>query len=496
MTKTKLTLKFEFNKPFPAKGKKQVKDFIEKLSKKFKGLKTKETIGKNSLTINVETTQGYPTHFIVQLDRKIKSFIGKEFKVGTKDYVVSDYKIEAKIEGVPKEMKIPFVDKLEVNKSKVKILYKKLNRNFIEEHRVERTFKLIEDKIKKLNYEGKDEFKQFVWEGKKRKIIYEGDPAVDLEKKGWIKRTGAKGQFILGREVTALINSFKELMVEKIYEPLGFYEMIFPKFEPWSIPKKSGHAKNVYPNAYFVMVPKDSSEENWEDVMDEYAITHEVDTEKIKEKSVNVGILSFAQCPPFWPFLEKRTIDNKTMPLKIYDWSGPTYRNESGGTHGLDRVEEFHRTETLWVGEEKDVAKIWKDVSELFRKFFDEVLDLEIKMYKVSPWWMAHEGKSHTEGTEDVGTFDFDAFLPYRGRDKEGLEIQNASANGDKYPKAFQVKLRKGELYSGCAGGSFERWLVAFLAQKGLDPKKWPTEIKKRYLKKVGNFNELKFLNQ
>ena len=75
------------------------------------------------------------------------------------------------------------------------------------------------------------------------------------------------------------------------------------------------------------------------------------------------------------------------------------------------------------------------------------------------------------------GTIDFEAYLPYRGtrEESEWLEFQNLSIVGDKYTKAFAIKTQKGELWSGCSGIGLERWLTAFLAQKGLDPEGWPS---------------------
>ena len=49
---------------------------------------------------------------------------------------------------------------------------------------------------------------------------------------------------------------------------------------------------------------------------------------------------------------------------------------------------------------------------------------------------------------------------------------------GDKYTSAFSIRAQKGELWSGCAGIGLERWLTAFLAQKGLDPAGWPSRFR------------------
>ena len=80
------------------------------------------------------------------------------------------------------------------------------------------------------------------------------------------------------------------------------------------------------------------------------------------------------------------------------------------------------------------------------------------------------------------GTIDFEAYLPYRGtrEDSEWLEFQNLSILGDKFIKPFNIKAQKQELWSGCSGIGLERWTAAFLAQKGLDPGKWPDKFNEK----------------
>lgn len=468
----------------------------DKLSKQNRAVNLKINHSKEYLEFDATSENTTATDFIVQFDKQVREILGKEFKTTIKDIEINYYEIEAELEeATKKEFTIPFVKKIEFKDKLVKLIYENISFSNIKDQYVEKSIKLIKEKIKQQNYEGKDEFKEIVWKGKQRELKYNGDPAVDLEEKNWIRRTGAKGQFVFGREFTALINVIKEMLIKEIYEPLGFYEMTFPKFEFWEITKKSGHAKNMYPNVYFVGLPKNASPDFWQEVMDLYTITGEIPEEKIKEKSDCVGIMSYAQCPPFWPYLKNKVIDEKTLPLLVYDWSGPTYRNESGGIHGLDRLEEFHRIETLFVGTKEQIIETWQKLKDAFRKFYDETLDLEVNVVKVTPWWMAHAGIRTDKGNDEVGTYDFETYLPYRGdRTKEWLEVGNNSSNGDKYPIAWNVKSRMQDfLWSGCAGTSFERIIVSFLAQKGLDPKNWPEEIRKKFEKKIKGMKDLKF---
>jgi seryl-tRNA synthetase len=487
-------------KKFNKEIEKKILEIVDNLQEKFVRLKRefdyKFISEKTSFVFEITSKAYTATDLIVLFEKQVRFTLGKVFKIGLDDLKIINYEIQTELEEQTKvEISVPFVKKLRIKDNNLMLVYSDIPFSYIKDQYVEKTIKLVKDKIKMEKYEGKDEFRETIWEGKQRKLLYKEDPALDLEKRGWIRRTEAKGQFVYGPEFTALVNVFRELYMEFIFNKMGFKEMIFPKFEPWSIPIKSGHAKNIYPNAYFVCVPKNSDPKEWQNVTDIYAITGEVPDELVKEKSVCVGIMSFAQCPPFWPFLKNKIIDEKSLPFLTYDWSGPTYRNESGGTHGLDRLEEFTRIETLYVGTKEQVVKIWKDLKDVLIKFYDEVLDLEIKVANVTPWWMAHVGIKTESRDSDIGTFDFDAYLPYRGdRNREWLEIQNNSSNGDKYPKSFNVRGKSQEyLWSGCAGASFQRIIVAFLAQKGFNFKDWPREVRGRFEKKIKDIKRLKF---
>lgn len=499
------TMKFSMNAYLVlSKSAEDVKGEIENLVKeanqkfyKTEDAKIKEwRAEKDRIYLEIESAGVRLNEFLVRFRKLIAESLGKKYKIGVREIFAEKYSIEFELEQKPlKPVKIPFVSESKINDKTCTLIFKNLDEELLQKNYIDKVMRLVKDKVRNQYYEGKGEFKEYVWESKKKKIFTDKDPAVEMEKLGWIRRTSAKGQFVFGREYVALLNTIKELMIKNIYEKSGFSEMIFPKFEPWEVPSKSGHALNIYPNAYFVMTPKDAKLEFWEEVMDNFYITGNVDREGIMKRVDNVGMMSFAQCPPFWRFLEGRTVDEASLPLKVYDWSGPTYRNESGGTHGLDRLEEFHRTETLWFGTKEQTIKIWRELKDAFIKFYDEALDLEFKVARVAPWWMAHAGLVAEKGSEETGTFDFDAYLPYRGsREAEWLEIQNDSSNGDKYPKAFTVKGRKEELWSGCAGSSFERIVAAFLAQKGLDTKTWPKEIREMFEEKMKKIKPLKFL--
>ena len=258
-------------------------------------------------------------------------------------------------------------------------------------------------------------------------------------------------------------------------------EMIIPKLVPWKVWIKSGHAKGLYQGGfepYFISPPKTRDPEFWEEVSDYTKVTNEVPVDMIHERvDKPIGGMCFAQCPPFWPYLQGRTLSDTAVPLKIYDRSGTSHRYESGGLHGIERVDEFHRIEIIWIGTKEDVISVSEELQLRYDIIFNDILEFEWRKAWVTPWFMAQEGMIGVSEEKEVGTIDFEAVLPYKN---DYLEFQNLSVNGDKYPKGFNVKLQRGdELWSGCSGIGFERWAAVFLAQNGLDSDDWPSAFKK-----------------
>jgi len=355
------------------------------------------------------------------------------------------------------------------------------------ENRVpDRIVRLIEEKIQAADYGGKTEHWELTYESPKRKRVYSGNPTEEMEKRHWIRHGSSRGQWIFGPQPIQLFQTFTSIVEDEIIKPLGFSEMVFPKVDTWEVLSRSGHAKGVYPEIYYVCAPKTRDPGFWEDVADYFKVTGEVPVGMLRDRIDGpVGALCYAQCPSFWPFVQGRTVATASLPVKIFDRSGTSHRYESGGIHGIERVDEFHRIEIVWFGTVDQTVKMAEELHKAFTKVFNELLEIEWRCAKVTPWFMAQEGIIGPCGCESVGTTDYEGILPYSGT---WLEFQNVSVNGDKYPKGFNVKIQSGEeCWSGCSGIGLERWTAVFLAQKGFDPAGWPAAVKKR----VGTLNEV-----
>ena len=205
--------------------------------------------------------------------------------------------------------------------------------------------------------------------------------------------------------------------------------------------------------------------------------------ELMKMLSPPNAINCYVQCPNIYEFFAGKTFSDEEFPILVYDASAVSNRYESGGRHGIERMDEFHRIEIVYIGTKEQLVEIKDNIIDRYKYIFNEILDLEWRMAWVTPFYMQHSGLLGLDDAEQriKGTIDFETYLPYRGtrEDSEWLEFQNLSIVGEKYTKAFNIKAQKLDLWSGCSGIGLERWTVSFLAQKGLDPKNWPDKFNK-----------------
>ncbi|MDD1671471.1 MAG: serine--tRNA ligase [Methanomicrobiales archaeon] len=436
-------------------------------------------IQENVLCLEIESGAYTRAHdALFRFRKQIATALGK-LRIGVRGIEITHFEILVPGD-VPEDLipRLPFIREVKRREGTVEL---SLNVSAADlENRIpDRIVRLIEEKVQARTYGGKAEHWELIYQSPSRSRTFEKDPTEVMLEKGWVKHGASRGQWIYGPQVVQLFRAFEKIVEQEIIRPLGFSEMIFPKLVPWEVCMRSGHAKGVYPEIYYVSTPKTRDPAYWEDIADYFKVTGHVWVEKIRERIDGpIGLMSYAQCPPFWPFVQGETLANDSLPLRVFDRSGTSHRYESGGIHGIERVDEFHRIEIVWLGTVDQTVAIASDLHTAYRHVFEDLLELEWRAAKVTPWFMAQEGMIGSCGCEAVGTTDYEAYLPYSN---SWLEFQNVSVNGDKYPTGFNVKIQSGEeCWSGCSGIGLERWTAAFLAQKGFDPAEWPEEVAKR----------------
>jgi seryl-tRNA synthetase len=437
----------------------------------------------NKIDLTIDSDRFVRAHdAILRLRKPLAEILGKEYHIGVRGLDISKFEIEVESDRAI-EHKIPYVREIKFENGLLKLDLDvgpagTLGQSEIENRIPDRIVSLLEEKLQ--SYGGKGEHWELLWESTERLPKFKKDPTEEMLKSGWIKHGSSRGQWIFGPEATHIFRTFEQIVLEEIIKPLGYQEMIFPKLDTWDIWKKSGHAQGVYPEIYFVCPPKTRDPAFWEEVMDYYKVTHEVPLDLVKEKiDVPIGGMCYAQCPTFWGFVQGTTLPNDGLPIRVFDRSGTSHRYESGGIHGIERVDEFHRIEILWLGTREHTLAEAEKLKACYKHIFEDILELRWRMAWVTPWFMAQEGKTGLSEMSGAGTVDYEAVLPYNGN---WIEFQNLSVNGEKYPKGFTVKAQSGEpLWSGCSGVGLERWTSAFLSQKGLDTENWPEAFRKKF---------------
>ena len=446
------------------------------------------TIKKNTLIFNIVSDGSLrPHNALLQMKNMISKEFGKKHHLGVRDIKIEDYRINFELEKKAlKKVSIPFA-KLEFKDKKVTMILSNVDEEFLQRNYIDRMINRVREKVENQYYEGKGEFWKLIWESKEKKPVWKKDPTEEMSRLGWLKQGPTKGKWFYRPQAAAIIKTMEKIAVEEILKPLGFQEIIESNIVPFDTWLKTGHMEGMPGEFYYVAEPASRDVDKWERFVDLTKITKEIPFDELKKNiTVPNGGLCYAQCPLIYWSFKGKTIAEKSLPALVYDKTAISSRYESGGRHGIERVDEFHRIEPVYIGTREQLLKLRDKLLDRYKHVFNDIFDLEWRMAWVTPWYMQQSGKIGEESTQETGTIDFEAYMPYRGDRKksEWLEFQNLSILGDKYIKAFNIKAQKSELWSGCSGIGLERWTTAFLSQKGLDPEKWPDGFRK-YLKKL-----------
>ena len=438
----------------------------------------------NKIFIKISSKERRAHEWALRIHKKLAVFLGKQ-KIGIRGVHLEEYIIKIKLDKKPlKNVTIPFAS-VEFNDDVATITIVDKSEEFMRRNYIDRMIRLLKEKIEKQYYEGKKEYWKLIWQSEKKQPVWNGDPSEEMQRRGWIKLLG-KGKWFYMPPAAAIMRAMERIALQEVVLPLGFKEVIEPmhvSFDTWL---KTGHLEGMAGEIYYICEPKSRDERQWEHFIDLIKITKEVPIDELLKnlKPPKEGVV-YAQCPNIYASLAGKTIAEESLPLLLFEHSVPSDRYEAGGKHGIERVDEFHRIEVVYIGTKEQLLELREKLIARYKHVFNDILDLEWRMAKVTPFYMQQAGVVGIEESEAKGTIDFEAWLPYRGdRSKEWLEFQNISIVGDKYTKAFNIKGQRSQLWSGCSGIGLERWMVSFLAQKGLEPENWPDGFKK-YLAKL-----------
>jgi len=423
-----------------------------------------------------------PHNTLLQIKNALSKELGTSHHIGVRDITITTYTISFDLPRPPrKKVSIPFAD-VTIQDNQATMVLSDVSEEFLRGNYIDRMMNRVREKVENQYYEGKAEFWKLIWKSEEKPPVWNKDPTEEMERLGWLKQGPTKGKWFYRPQAAAILKTMETIAIQEVLKPLGFQEVIESHIKPFDIWLKTGHMEGMPYEFYYVAEPRTRDAADWERFIDLTKITKEVPTEELqKNLSAPIAGLCYAQCPMIYWSFKGKTIAEKSLPVLVYDKTAISARYESGGRHGIERVDEFHRIEPVYIGTREQLLTVRERLLERYKHVFNDIFDLEWQMAWVTPWYMQQAGKIGDESTQDTGTIDFEAYMPYRGtrQDSEWLEFQNLSILGDKYITAFNIKAQKSELWSGCSGIGLQRWTTAFLAQKGLDPTHWPERFRK-----------------
>jgi len=421
-----------------------------------------------------------PHQTLLAFARRLGEELGRKERIGVRGFRATRYRVKFTVEPPPaKPITLPLPHTLTLDGTTAVLELTDLSEEALRDNWMDRAVALVQEKARKQAYEGKEQYWALLTQSPKREHPFQGDPTEEMIRRNWVRSGPTKGKWFLGPRAAHLLRTMERIARTEVLEPLGFVEVVQPHHDSFDILLKTGHLEGLPGEFYYVAEPKTRDPAAWESFTDTVKITRHVPEEKLAQLVAPPSAIScYAQCPTIYWWLSGRTLPLEGLPLRIYDRTAISNRYESGGRHGLERVDEFHRIEPVYIGAPEQLVALREKLLDRYRHVFDQVMELEWRTAWVTPFYMQQSGGVGVEDAQErvKGTIDFEAYLPYRGtrEGSEWLEFQNLSIVGDKYTKAFTIRTQRGELWSGCSGIGLERWLTAFLAQKGLDPEHWP----------------------
>ncbi|HEV2231063.1 MAG TPA: serine--tRNA ligase, partial [Thermoplasmata archaeon] len=442
------------------------------------------SVDGDRLRVVLESDGGRPHQALLAFARRLGESLGKARKVGVRSIQADRYRVGFAVEGAPERpIGLPIPHELSFADHRATLTLTDLPEEALRDNWVDRAIALVVEKLHRQRYAGKEQAWTLISPAKERTHRGTVDPTEEMLRRQWVRSGPTKGKWFLGPTVAHLLRTMERIARTEVLEPLGFQEVTQPHHDSFDILLKTGHLEGLPGEFYYVSEPTSRDPADWERFTDLVKITRKVPADELaKHVAPPSAISCYAQCPTIYWWLSGRTIAQESLPLRVFDRTAVSNRYESGGRHGLERVDEFHRIEPVYVGTPDQLLELREALQARYAHVFDDILELEWRTAWVTPFYLQQAGGTGLEaGTERVkGTIDYEAYLPYRGSraDSEWLEFQNLSIVGDKYTKAFTIRTQKGELWSGCSGIGLERWLTTFLAQKGFDPQEWPTRFR------------------
>ncbi len=501
MFKIDMEVHMKFSGSFPKEGEEFIKSYIDNANNNLfrKGIPQDQLsegakiisweIRNDSLYLHIVSGTRLRAHVaILRFKNNLIKDLGKKYHIGLRNIEIDRLFVEFDLDTEPIEpVSIPFSKSLQIDGKHVKLEIEGIDEEGLRKNYVDRIIRRLSDKVRAQSIKGKAAYSKTIRRSnpKLEKYALDKDPTRDMLKLGWIKEFPAAGVWQILPPYAALLRAIEQLVIDKIVKPAGFIEVFLPRLIPIEVQMKKGHLAIPY-ELFWVSPPMSRNPKDFEDYIDMVEITGSPQEELLRKKLKAPAYgLAYAQCEPFYEIFsgEKMDIDKFIEnPIRYFDRNGPTWRYEGGGLKGIERLNEFHRLEFVYLSSPEKVIEIRDKLLDLAENVIDKIFDLEYRIDATTAVYLEHSGTVESDSSEFVKTYDLTALLPFKtiSRPEAELEIASFHVHTDFYANRFHFKDKnKRTVWTGCTGIGPSRWAYVFLIRYGFDFDNWPKEIRK-----------------
>ena len=324
--------------------------------------------------------------------------------------------------------------------------------------------------IKKLSYISKRIGNSKIIFNQIRQIKFKKDPLKALKKNNEIKKISKElfqfeGNFL---NIFRKCNNFFYKLAIKKHKAL---DQENPVLWPIDLYKKINYL-NEFPQQSLFMVGLKKNHNNLKNFANKYSGSKKFNNIKINNNFENAEYgLQPAVCDNCYYTLSNLKLFKNT----IYTTYNKVFRNENSKNNSLDRLMSFSVRDIMFVGDKNFVIKTRNKLIEDLKIFLKKTdLDCSIETAN-DPFFIGNVDKKLFQDAFEL-KYEILATIPFL---KKRIAIGSINFHLDTFGKAFNIKNKKNNIFSGCIGIGFERLLLALYSQHGNKIQNWPKKFKK-----------------
>jgi len=447
---------------------------------------------KNLILKIISGTYARAPSAILRFKKLLAEELGLKFKVGVRGLETQKIRFKIPVEKISNEIlskikNLTYVENVYYEENNIIVDLKPVEEAELKKNVPDRVFAVVRDILREKKEAEVSPAPPLivVRQSEPKKIKFKDDPVKVALELGWIKEFPGRGQWTYTTPYVKLLETIENILLEEVIHKLGFQPFMLPKLIPLEIMQKMPGYLEEIPEGMYYVCPPPRDPEAFTEFKEVVRVTKTVPKDILKNVVKEPEyVLSPAQCEPFWYFFSHEVLRVEDLPFKLYDRSGWTYRWEGGGVEGLARLQEFRRIELVYVGTPEQVVEIRDSIVDKVVDVVDRILELEWRVVAATPFYMKGGEIGDVSDSKNVAAFDVEIYLPYRGEKgkAEWLEIAGCFIHKEKFVKNFSIHEAKNRpIWTGCTGLGTSRWVTAFLATHGFNPKNWPSMVKEKF---------------